>query len=321
MMVLPSIERNILPRNPDCDIFVHFFYQEGEPEGRFNHGGKADPNEILLLKESILKDASSARVIKFVNDTREGFLQERQVQLWRYHEAYSRAGKQLYFPWNHGWDKSTLDNMVAQWHSIERAFKTMEDHANQNNVEYTRVAMLRNDVLFLTPIDIMQLDKRTVDSENQRFVVPNFCKYPVNDRMIYGPYHAVKVWSTERFHLIEKRVQLKEKAGSVMQSERFLNDSIFPAIRRQYGYEMHINPDICFVRTRAESIAFTDDCKMKGTVRGFKKKNMKALVEQTIGKKCISQKLEFNNDRHSRSTVRCFEYLGRAKNSSFADRR
>eukprot|EP00980_Cylindrotheca_fusiformis_P015263 scaffold4247_cov66-Cylindrotheca_fusiformis.AAC.4 len=306
-MVLPSIERNVLPRNPDCDIFVHFFYQEEESAGRYNDGGKVDPNEILLLQNSIQKenDASSSRVIKFVNDTREVFFQKRQDQLWRYHEAYNRRGEQLYYPWKHKtWEKSSLDNMVMQWHSIEEAFHLMEEHANQNNIQYTRVAMLRNDVLFLTPIDIMQLDKHTVDSENERFVVPNFCKYPVNDRMIYGPYDAVKVWSTERFHLIEKRVQQQnQKAGTVMHSEYFMKESIFPAIKQQHGYEMHINPDICFIRTRAESIALTDDCTTEGVVRGFKKKNMQDLVEETIGRKCMSRLRNYNGNR--RNIVDC----------------
>eukprot|EP00980_Cylindrotheca_fusiformis_P015283 scaffold4247_cov66-Cylindrotheca_fusiformis.AAC.24 len=306
-MVLPSIERNILPNNPDCDIFIHFFSQKEEPAGRFNDGGKVDPNEILLLQESIHKNATSSRVIKFVNDTREAFFQKRRVQLWRYHEAYNKDGKQLYFPWNHGWDKSTLDNMVAQWHSIERAFKLMEDHANQNNIQYARVAMLRNDVLYLTPIDIAQLDNETVDSANQHFVVPSFGQYPVNDRMIYGPYDAVKVWSTERFELVEERVQRNETAGNVMHSERFMNESIFPAITQQYGYKMHLNPDICFIRTRTESIAITDDCRIASTVRrNLRKTNMTVLVEQTIGRKCIANKREFM-DGLRRNTVQCFD--------------
>eukprot|EP00980_Cylindrotheca_fusiformis_P012760 scaffold3118_cov64-Cylindrotheca_fusiformis.AAC.18 len=315
-MVLPSIERNILPRNPDCDIFVHFFYQKEEAAGRSNDGGKVDPNEVLLLRNSIQNSSSSPRVVKFMNETREIFFQKRQVQLWRYRETYSKVGKPLYYPWKHpSWDKSSLDNMIAQWHSIEGAFNLMEDHAKQNHIEYTRVAMLRNDVLYLTPIDITQLDNETVDSENQRFVVPNFCKYPVNDRMIYGPYDAVKVWSTERFRLIEKRVQQPDKAGSVMHSEHFMNDSIFSTITQQYGYEMHRNPDICFLRTRADSMALTNDCKAKGKVRGFQKNvNLKPLIEETVGRKCTLEKREFNKGR-GRGIVQCFDQLdGNAKN-------
>jgi hypothetical protein len=50
----------------------------------------------------------------------------------------------------------------------------MEQHAQQNNINYTRVAMLRNDVMYLTPIDIMKLDNVTMDTENRHYIIPPF---------------------------------------------------------------------------------------------------------------------------------------------------
>jgi hypothetical protein len=84
--------------------------------------------------------------------------------------------------------------------------------------------------MYLTPIDIAMLDKGEIDTKNQHVVVAPFARMPVNDRMIYGPYEAVKIWSTRRFELIEERVQKRSDPGYEMHSEHFLNDSIFPEI-------------------------------------------------------------------------------------------
>jgi hypothetical protein len=71
-------------------------------------------------------------------------------------------------------DKNTQDNLIRQWHSVEAGFRLMEQHAQQNNINYTRVAMLRNDVMYLTPIDIMKLDNVTMDTENRHYIIPPF---------------------------------------------------------------------------------------------------------------------------------------------------
>jgi hypothetical protein len=46
--------------------------------------------------------------------------------------------------------------------------------------------MLRNDVVYVTPIDILNAPDSMVST------IPNFGKYPVSDRAIYGPAAAVK---------------------------------------------------------------------------------------------------------------------------------
>jgi hypothetical protein len=54
-LVLPSIEQNILIPNArhHCDIFVHYYFKREEAAGRYNLGGKIDPNEILLLETAV----------------------------------------------------------------------------------------------------------------------------------------------------------------------------------------------------------------------------------------------------------------------------
>eukprot|EP00980_Cylindrotheca_fusiformis_P012226 scaffold2978_cov54-Cylindrotheca_fusiformis.AAC.1 len=203
-MVLPSIVKNVLLPNAqyNCDVFVHYFHQSEEGQGRYNDGGKIDPTEILLLKDAVESTfrsmpesfqkqqqqneaASSSRpvVVKFVHDTDEEFMKKRRRNIWRYKHAYDDEGNQLYFPWEKGtWDKASLENLVRQWHSIDAAFRLMDDHAKEHNIQYERVAMLRNDVMYLTPMDVMQLDRDTIDTKNHNFVVPPFANYPVNDR-------------------------------------------------------------------------------------------------------------------------------------------
>lgn len=299
-MVLPSIQKNILRPNQrhNCDIFVHYFFQTKDASGRFNDGGKIDPTEIHLL-EAAVKEGShnlpshgnqrkASPVVVFTNDTEDQFFRKRKNSLWRYHNSYNSHGRQIYFPWkDKTWDKGSLDNVVRQWHSIDAVFQLMEQHAQRYNINYTRVAMLRNDVMYLTPIDIMMTDNATVDTSNRHFVVPPFGSSPVNDRMIHGPYEGVKIWATQRFNMIEDRVQLEgDDSGYGMHSERFVNSSIMPAMEK-LGYSKHVDPDICFVRTRADSVALITDCVLRGETQGIRQKNITTMVEHIIGRKCV----------------------------------
>ena len=59
------------------------------------------------------------------------------------------------------------------WHSIEQAWNLMEAHAQTENIKYTRVAMLRSDVVYMTPIDIWETEKMGVrDTENNVAIIP-----------------------------------------------------------------------------------------------------------------------------------------------------
>lgn len=197
----------------------------------------------------------------------------------------------LYFPYNaKTYEKSSLNNIVRQWHSIEFAFKLMDVTARQMGVQYTRVGMFRSDVVYMTPIDISLLDRGVTDSRNNHVVAPGFAQYPVNDRMIYGNYNGVKIWATQRWSLVEERAQKREEPGYVMHSERFLNFTVFPAIEAA-GYAVDINKDICFVRARADESAMISDCSFNGLSRGWGTVDKKALVEKIVGKPCTRFKM------------------------------
>ena len=295
-MVLPSIVRNILIPNArhQCDIYVHYYHQHAEKAGRGNRGGAIDPTDILLLKKAgidVAKDYGGRLPhVEFVNDTEQSFRKKRGTSLEKYHNTTDKEGRPLYFPWKaaafkSAFLKASLTNIVKQWHSIDSVFTLMETTSQKlNNVSYTRVGMFRSDVMFLTPIDIASLDRDNMDVHNRHAVLAPFGKYPINDRMIYGPLEGVKVWATKRFKLIEKRVKLHEDPGFEMHSERFLNATILPAIKK-LGVSLYTNPDICFLRTRPDKSVLLNDCSGNvGKTRDLGP--VKSLVESIVGTSC-----------------------------------
>lgn len=313
-MVLPSIIRNILIPNArhNCDVYVHFYEQYLEPAGRKNRGGSVNPGEIFLLEHAVRavyhtygpsassssysRNANREPIIAYTHDTEQQFWDRRRQQIHKYHTTMTSDGQHpAYYPWKaKTYTNSSLDNIVKQWHSIEYAFKLMQMAASKRGINYTRVAMFRNDAMYLTPIDIAIIDKDYVDISNKYVVVAPFARLPINDRMIYGPYQAVKIWATERFTRIDDRARLERDPGYEMHSERFLNGTVFPAIE-ELGYRTQMNRDICFVRTRADESAMITDCSTGGITRGWDDNaiDKKQLVESIVEKNCTYYKMGF----------------------------
>lgn len=309
-----------------CDVFVHFYKQDSEPKGRMNSGGIIDYEEIFLLEnatkqvslsyQSRGKSNNSTRRIpkvEFIYDTPESFNETRWELLKKYREeTFTIVGnnkKNVTFakystPERFGnFTEQIVTNMIKQWHSIEQAFHLMESqHSenNNNNKKYSRVGIFRSDVMFMTPIDIYDLGlvhnsnsttpstfTRKYDGQNEYFVTPAFCMYPVNDRMIYGPYEAVKIWATKRFEHVEQKSNAfqkyllatsssstqpnnnnneneKEKIKNIpkieiLHPESLLKTHTFPAMQK-LEYKGIFNEQICFLRTRPGNRAILGDC-------------------------------------------------------------
>jgi hypothetical protein len=173
---------------------------------------------------------------------------------------------------------------VRAWHSINSAWTLMEHSAAKRGIQYTRVGMFRSDVLYVTPMDIYQTDKDTYDTKNNQALLAPFGAIPVSDRMFYGPYEAVEIWATKRFDFLEHYVN-KCEPGWAMHSERFVDGAVLPAIR-ELGISTVVNPDICFLRTRADYSAVITDCHLLGETRGFVPKEMPGIVEKIVERKC-----------------------------------
>ena len=162
----------------------------------------------------------------------------------------------------------------------------MEQSAAKRGVVYTRVGMFRSDVLYATPIDIYETEFGVYDTKNNQAMLAPFGAMPINDRMFYGPYEGVEIWATKRFEFLETYVHTCEP-GWAMHSEKFLNGAIMPAIR-ELGIAVVVNPDICFLRTRADHSAVTTDCHLLGETRGLLQRQLRNRVEQVLEKECSS---------------------------------
>jgi hypothetical protein len=190
-MALPSIIENVLLPNAvyDCDVFVYYHSLTYEPSGRSGWGGQLNPHEILLLSEAVRQVGIHAHGPAYVPITRFGCFND--TDLWAQHgellnktrTAVDWEGRPLYLPArDRSFTLTQTDNIIRMWHQQDSVWKLMEQTAQELRVNYTRVAMLRDDVLFVTPIDILLNGKGKVDYANNVAVIPAFAKWPINDR-------------------------------------------------------------------------------------------------------------------------------------------
>lgn len=306
-LVLPSIIKHVIEPNSGCDYYVHYYHMTEEAAGRSGQGGVINPTAILLLKDAVLEAAASrgeyAPIVEFVYDTDADFwkLYKDLIEKIRTTKV---SGKYLYFPWKARTYQHpvTTDNIVKMWHSIQSVYQLMERTATATkNIQYTTVAMLRSDVVYANPIDIHDAASKNDSSsssspsgakQHQPVTIPNFGKHPVSDRIIYGPAAAVKIWATERFARLESHVQYVQEhdPGWGMHSERFMNTTIFPAIR-EIAITVRQHPTLCFLRARADETVWVSDCEGPASVsapsiRRALGDDMRLVVERAIGRKC-----------------------------------
>ena len=180
-------------------------------------------------------------------------------------------------------------NVLKMWHSQEAVWDLMEQHiihqtqdvlgrsyengnstshqqdcqkndtatAAQSKNYYDYVGMLRADVFYATYIDILEFA-----DTSKKVVIPGFGRFQVSDRMVLGPYSAVKVWATQRFDSMKQAALHLHENGQrskLMHSETFVETVILPKIEKQ-GYEIVEHESICFFRARADETLWVTDC-------------------------------------------------------------
>lgn len=162
------------------------------------------------------------------------------------------------FPKPSTWDyPASIDNMIRQWHSIEKVWGLMEGFEEQKRQHFDVVGLLRSDVLFTHPIVL-----------NQSFIkatVPHMMYRPniwggYNDRMFYGRREFTKPWAMERFSSVKPYLawQLSNEGYSLntgLHSEDFLR--WFLVFR--YPLPLEMKP-LCFMRIRSSGFIRTSDC-------------------------------------------------------------
>lgn len=166
----------------------------------------------------------------------------------RTHVNYFRK----FAPPHWGFYPVSMDNMIKQWHSIERVWGLMMAAEAARKRKYRRVALFRSDVVYASDIFIHDGDA----------VVPNFGHYGfggrrgLNDRMFYGLRHYAELWATGRFSHVAEHVSVFE----VLHSETFMFDFM-------QGVPYELKP-ICFYRVRATRRVERGDCKKKVAAAG-----------------------------------------------------
>ena len=296
-LVLPSLTKHVIATNPQCDYFVHYFNLTQEGKGRSSAtGGYVHADQIRSLNQ-VVQSYNPYATVRFTLTNDDDFWKMYETLLNKIHTAKDRQGRYMYFPWKAKTYKfpTTVDNIVKMWHSIQESWMLMKEFASSrqgidtrrnssstdNNPYYARVAMLRSDVVYLTPIRIWEIKREegkntsqsssdrsistttmmTDDDENQVAVIPAFARFPVSDRIIYGPYHAVEQWAIHRFDRLEDHVHwmLHHNPGWAMHSERFVNQSIIPHIT-ELGYRIWEHDSLCFLRARVDETVWVTDC-------------------------------------------------------------
>lgn len=300
-LVLPSLKEHvIIPNAPHgCDYFVHYYDQSQEPAGRSGQGGRLHTNEIKLLKSQVERltefhgGPPRQPTVLYTSDTEDQFWNQHQTLLDKVRNATDPEGRYLYFPWKAKTytHPLTTDNILKMWHSLQSVWNLMQQHAKSQGFEYTRVAMLRSDVVYVTPIHIYESSPGVTDSDNRVAIVPAFGKHPVSDRLMYGPYKAVEIWASQRFQRLEAHIQhiLKTDPGWGMHSERFVERALFPPIQK-LGYTIMEHPTLCFFRARADESVWITDCNGVASVAAptiaAALGNPRQAVETLLHRKC-----------------------------------
>lgn len=302
-LVLPSLIKNVIRTNAGyhCDYFVHYYNLTHEDSGRSGAGGVLDPHEVRHLTHAVKRydeDGKGQVAVEYTFDEEEYFWTRYKPLLNRIHNTTDKNGKYLYFPWKAVTYKYpiTVDNIIKMWHSIEQAWNLMEAHAKKEKIQYSRVAMLRSDVVYMTPIDIWETERSGVrDTENKVAVIPGFGKHPVSDRIIYGPHDAVSVWASNRFRSLDTHVRwiAKNRPGWGMHSEKFVNFTLLPAIR-ETGARVAEHETMCFFRSRSDETVWINDCDgppevSSREIRKHMNLDRRQAVEDVLGRKCPGQ--------------------------------
>ena len=263
-IVLPSMKRHVIPQNPNCDYYVHAYNLTLEQVSRSGQGGNVNVEEILELADAVHQFHPHARV-HFAWTQEADFWERHRVLMHKIHTTKRVDGEYRYFPSKATSYKfpSTVDNIIKMWHSIESVFHLMQKHALHKN-QYTRVAMIRSDVMYMTPIHVHPTNKDPSMKNSSTTVIPGFGRFPVSDRLIVGPIQAVEPWAIHRFDHLEKHVQFMEQqpklSGFVMHSERFVKFTLLPLVSQKGRYPVVEHDSMCFFRARADESVWVTDC-------------------------------------------------------------
>ena len=220
-VVLPSIRSEILAHNPGCDVFAHTYNVTAVTTARNGEDHAAiHVDEVFSLTRDVVVDAPDAL----------------PHDLARY-----RAYKPADWP-----SHQQMDNMIKQWHSIERAWGAMVEGERRRGRRYERVGLFRLDVKYVTPVRL---------GDGAVAAVPNFGHWfndpakGLNDRAFYGGRAYAEHWATARFPQAD--------AYAAAHGNKLHSESFMLWLLRDVPVELK---PICFLRVRATGRVMQGDC-------------------------------------------------------------
>ena len=267
-MALPTIITNIVTPNlhHKCDYFVHFQNVHHEGKSRAGHGGVLDPDEVFQLEKAIRRLQGGDAVVAFSNSTEEDVLRKHADLIHKIKTTKDEDGFYIYQPFDPNdqlYNVNTTINIVKMWHNLESVWHLMEQYEQKLGKKYEQVAMMRLDSAYLTPVDIFKYNSADASiriSGNATAVIPGFARWPVNDRLVFGPRDFVKEWANRfdllDYHMLNTRPK-HQRIG--IHSEHFLQKTVFPLLQ-QRGYNIVSDEEMCFLRTRAGNVVWATDC-------------------------------------------------------------
>jgi hypothetical protein len=139
---------------------VHVYYLQVEGSGRYGQGGAIHPKELNLLKDEVLKLQQGGRVptVKFTVTKKPTLEINTNLFRIRYTTRKTKTGITLTFLGRR--EPYEGSYIIKMWHYIEEE--------SWKHVAYKQVAMLREDVLYMSPIDVYEY------SDSHQVVVPGF---------------------------------------------------------------------------------------------------------------------------------------------------
>lgn len=292
---------------------MHFFHQRVEGQTRSGTGGKLDSAEtITALFQEAVKSINPRAAVHIYFDTEATYKQKLAAM------NIQELGNQMFLrkselERNESVDLKTLPdvfyNILKMWSSQESVWNLMKQRGNQS---YEYVAMLRNDVFYASPVNI--LDRHGAPGR-PKVAIPAFGKMPLSDRMIYGPHDAVEIWAMNRSDLANNDTRpplgrggdrWKDGKLDMSSDEIYMQRFIIPRMEER-GFEIVEHPSVCFFRARAEETVWVSDCfhyaspSVKSYMLGVAKKDlpkesksfalnasqqMRPLVEGILGRPC-----------------------------------
>jgi len=244
-MVFPSIQQYLLDENPDCDVYVHSFDVSEEVGNRISE----ESGDIEVMELDAFKNYFENRSPSYhsILETDEAFQKVRNLEQFR-----------RMFPRPSTWDYPiSMDNMIRQWHSIEKAWSLMNIYEQQKKRKYDRVGFFRLDAKYTHPIRITTSETAVIPAmmyESSNKVSG------INDSMFYGDRDVANIWATERFESVREYLSWQKKKGNIgkvhsegLHPEEFLRYLLV----EKWSIDITLR-NICFKRVRTSGKVLRD---------------------------------------------------------------